>query len=185
MMKKVPLLLSMLVWVIIMNAQNQFVYVRYNPRHGNASTIVRTIDNILQESQGQVVVFISRADSPLLASNIEEWEENRTSLLGMQTAYEYYAEDELIVLNEYFTELFSEFVDMNLHLMGKNDKSWICTFIISEKMFHEEFEFLAESISINELVSRMPVNVLTYSDAPQLLTMEAVSNRMFNFNISE
>ena len=164
----------------------EFVYVRYNPKHGNASAIVRTIDNKMRNTNGQIVVFISHASSPIIATNESEWEEVRAGLLRMQTAYEYYAEDESRYLNSFFSKLFAESVDRNLHLMGQVDHSWVCTFIISETMLHsDEFESLAEMISVNELDRRMSVNVMTYNESQRLSLAEVASNTMFKFNISE
>jgi len=186
MIKRICIIFSLLVLSIVSYAQNQFVYVRYNPKHGNASAIVRTIDNMMRNAQGQVVVFISRASSPIIANNESEWEDVRAGLLRMQTAYEYYAEDESHYLNNYFSKLFAESVDRDLHLKGHADKSWFCTFIISDAMLNsEEFESLAEAISVNELARRMSVDVMTYNESQRLSSAEIVSNTMFKFNISE
>lgn len=186
MMKELCIIFSLLVWSIVGYAQNQFVYVRYNPKHGNASAIVRTIDNLIKNTRGQIVVFVSKASTPIIASNEYEWEDVRTGLLSIQSAYEYYAEDESRFLNNYFSKLFVESVDRNLHLKGQTDKSWVCTFIISDAMLNsEEFEYLAEMISVNELFRRMSVDLMTYNESQYLSSAEFVYNTMFKFNTSE
>jgi len=178
--------LQLLIVSIGIYAQNQFVYVRYNPKHGNASAIVKTIDNITKSTSGKVIVFVSQASTPIISTNSSEWEDMRSGLLRMQTAYEYYAEDEATILNKYFASLFTESVDKDLHLHGNNDKSWICTFIVSYEMLHsDEFELLAETISVNELADRMSVDILTYNESPHLSSAEIASNTMFKFNITE
>lgn len=183
---KIGLILSVMVLSIGVYAQNQFVYIRYNPGQGNSSAIVGTVDKLMEMSSGKVVVFVSKAASPIIASNSSEWWEVRGELLRMQSAYEYYAEDESAILNQYYTTLFAESVDKKLHIKGKDDKSWICTFIISEEILHsEEFEALAENISINELAKRMSVDVLTYSNSSRLSPAEIAANTMFKFNITE
>lgn len=185
-MRRVTSIFILLILGMFAYAQNQFVYVRYNPKHGNVSPIVKTIDNLVARSSGKVVVLVSQASSPMIAANGSEWEELRSGLLRMQTAYEYYGEDEAIFLNQYFATLFSETVDNQLHLKGKNDSSWVCSFIISKEMLSsEEFESLAESISINELATRMSVDILTYDESQRLSSAEISSNTMFKFNISE
>ncbi|MBQ9427895.1 MAG: hypothetical protein IJU36_09775 [Paludibacteraceae bacterium] len=183
---KIGLILSIMVMSIGMYAQNQFVYIRYNPGQGNSSAIVGTVDKLMAKSSGKVVVFVSNAASPIIAANSSEWEEVRSELLRMQSAYEYYAEDESAILNQYYTTLFAESVDKKLHIKGKDDESWVCTFIISEESLHsDEFEALAENISVNELAKRMSVDVLIYSDSPRLSPAEIAANTMFKFNITE
>ena len=81
-------------------AQNQFIYVRYNPKDGNVSAIIRTIDNLIQKSTGETIVFLSQASTPIVATSYSEWEEIRVVLLSMQTAFEYYPEDEALKLNK-------------------------------------------------------------------------------------
>lgn len=167
-------------------AQNQFVYVRYNPKHGNASAIVNTIDNIVNDGSGRVIIFISNASNPIIAYNGSEWEDVRLVLLRMQTANEYYAENEAILLNSFFSELFTEVVNDQLHIKGAFDKAWVCTFIVSKDMLcSDEFESLAENISVNELYERMPVDILTYNNSLRLELAQIATNKMFKFNISE
>lgn len=186
MKRKLIFLFVFMILGIFAYSQNQFVYVRYNPKHGNVSPIVKTIDNLVSRSLGKVIVLVSHASSPIIATNNSEWEELRSRLLRMQTAYEYYGEDEAIFLNQFFATLFSETVDKQLHLRGKNDSSWACSFIISNEMLSsEEFESLAGCISINELASRMSVDILTYDESQRLSPAEFSSNTMFKFNISE
>lgn len=185
-MKRNLLIMKLLILSVVSYAQNQFVYIRYNPKHGNASAIVRTIDNIMEKSSGKIILFVSQAASPIIATNNYEWEEMRSGLLRMQTAYEYFAEEESVILNQYYTTLFSESVDKNLHIYGEEDKSWACTFIISEEMLHSEnFEALAENISVNELASRMSVDILTYNESQRLTPVEIATNTMFKYNISK
>lgn len=185
-MKRLSIIFFLLILGIYTYAQNQFVYVRYNPKHGNASPIIKTIDNLVARSSEKVIVLVSQASSPIIATNSSEWEELRSGLLRMQTAFEYYGEDEAIFINQYFASLFSETVDNQLHLKGKDDSSWVCTFIISKEMLSsEEFESLAETISINELATRMSVDILTYDESQRLSSAEISSNTMFKFNISE
>ncbi len=186
MSKRVSILLVLFFWTGLSYSQNRFVYVWYNPTHGNASAIVGAIDEMIEKDQGRVVVFVSQASSPIIATNNTEWEEVRSGLLRMQTSYEYYAEDEATLLNDYFATLFIETVDRDLHIKGAEDKVWSCTFIISETMLHsEEFETLAETISVNELTTRMAVNVLTYNDSQRLSLAEIPANTMFNFNTTK
>ncbi|MGN1156034.1 MAG: hypothetical protein ACI4TK_07640 [Agathobacter sp.] len=129
---------------------------------------------------------MSQAATPFIASNESEWDEVRIDLLRMQTAYEYYMEEEARALNNYFSDLFVESVDSNLKLSGQNDKSWVCTFMISNTMIQsEEFESLAEIISVNELPRRMSIDILTYNESPYLSSAEMASNTMFKFNVSE
>lgn len=186
-MKIKPYLVIMfLILSVVTYAQNQFIYVRYNPKDGNVSAIIRTIDNLIQKSTGETIVFLSQASTPIVATSYSEWEEIRVVLLSMQTAFEYYPEDEALKLNQYYTDLFSEIIDENLHLKGANDESWVCTFIISEVMLNShEFEALAENIAINELARRMSVDILTYNDTQYLSIAELESNTMFKFNLSE
>ena len=179
-MRRISIIFFLLVLGMFAYAQNQFVYVRYNPKHGNVSPIVKTIDNM--EHTGNANYFLKI----IIATNGSEWEVLRSGLLRMQTAYEYYAEDEVIFLNQYFAVLFSETVDNQLHLKGENDSSWVCSFIISNEMLSsEEFEALAEGISINELSTRMSVDIFTYDESQRLSSAEISSNTMFKFNISE
>ena len=186
MKSKIGLILCIVVLSIGVYAQNQFVYIRYNPGQGNSSAIVGTVDKLMAKSSGKVVVFVSNAASPIIATNNSEWEEARSELLRTQSAYEYYAEEESTFLNQYYTTLFAESVDQKLQIKGEEDKSWICTFIISEEILHsEEFEALAENISINELAKRMSVDVLTYSNSSRLSPAEIAANTMFKFNITE
>ena len=167
-------------------AQNQFVYIRYNPKHGKSTAIVETVDKLMQKSSGKVVVFVSKSANPIIATNRSEWADVRGELLTMQSAFEYYAEDESALLNQYYTNLFSESVDDKLRIKGINDKAWICTFIISQEMLQsDEFEALAENISVNELAMRMSVDVLTYNESSRLLPAEIATNTMFKYNISE
>lgn len=185
-MKKILLIVNALAMCVGIYAQNQFVYIRYNPKHGNASAIVKTVDNFMQKSSGKVVVFVSQSANPIIATNSLEWEDVRGGLLSMQSAFEYYAEDESAILNKYYANLFSESVDDKLHIKGIDDKSWVCTFVISQEMLQsEEFESLAENISVNELATRMSVDVLTYNETSRLQPAEIATNTMFKFNISE
>lgn len=185
MTKRNCLVMLFLALKIISYAQNQFVYVRYSPKDGNVSAIVNTIDDMVQNAMGNVIVFLSRASTPMIATNNHEWNEIRSELLGMQTAYDYFAEDEALILNRYYADLFSETVNESLHLKGTDDKSWVCTFIISEQMFHSnEFESLAENISVNELFSRMPVDILTYNESQRLSVVDAEMESMFKFNLN-
>ena len=61
-MKIKPYLVIMfLILSVVTYAQNQFIYVRYNPKDGNVSAIIRTIDNLIQKSTGATIVFFSQA----------------------------------------------------------------------------------------------------------------------------
>ena len=92
-MKIKPYLVIMfLILSVVTYAQNQFIYVRYNPKDGNVSAIIRTIDNLIQKSTGETIVFLSQASTPIVATSYSEWEEIRVVLLSMQTAFEYYAD---------------------------------------------------------------------------------------------
>lgn len=185
-MKRKKIIFVFLLMNIFSYAQNQFVYIRYNPKHGNASAIIEKIDKIVAENTGNVKIFISNASTPIIASDRYEWEDVRLILLKMQTENEYYAEDEAIFLNAYFSELFSEIVNDNLHIKGVTDRSWGCTFIISEEiLYSNDFEYLAENISINELYERMPIDIMTYNHSPRLKYAQIAADKMFNFNISE
>lgn len=185
MMRTIYLVMLFLTLGMLSYTQNQFVYVRYSPKDGNVSAIINTIDDMVQNAMGNVIVFLSRASTPMIATNNHEWNEIRSELLGMQTAYDYFAEDEALILNRYYADLFSETVNESLHLKGTDDKSWVCTFIISEQMFHSnEFESLAENISVNELFSRMPVDILTYNESQRLSDVDAEMESMFKFNLN-
>lgn len=184
-MRTIYLVMLFLTLGMLSYTQNQFVYVRYSPKDGNVSAIINTIDDMVQNAMGNVIVFLSRASTPMIATNNHEWNEIRSELLGMQTAYDYFAEDEALILNRYYADLFSETVNESLHLKGTDDKSWVCTFIISEQMFHSnEFESLAENISVNELFSRMPVDILTYNESQRLSDVDAEMESMFKFNLN-
>lgn len=181
-MRKAGLILLCLILSVVSFAQNQFVYIRYNPAHGNASAIVNFVDNLVDNTNGQFRVFISNAATPTIVTNDIEWTDVRTKLLSMQIANEYYAEDEANILHRYFVELFGESVDDKLHLRGMADNTWKCTFIISEAMLHSvDFDALAEVISINELEQRMAVDILTYNESRDLTFAEITPNTMFNF----
>ena len=184
MIKRICLIMMFLVLWGLGYAQNQFVYVRYNPSEGNVSAIVNTIDDMVRSAMGEVVVFLSQASTPVIATDSHGWSEIRTELLGMQTAYDYFAEDEALVLNRYYAELFSETVDDSLRLRGADDQSWECTFIISEQMYYsDEFESLAENISVNGLTSRMSVDILTYNDSQRLSSVDMELKSMFKYNL--
>ena len=163
-------------------AQNRFIYIRYNPKYGNASAIVNAVDGMLQQAGGRSVIFVSQASTPVVATNAEEWQRARSGLLRMQTAYEYYPEEESAILNRFYSTLFHETVSPDLHLTSSGDGQWLCTYIVSEQATQsDEFDALAENIAVNELPRRMNVSVLTYNESQSLSTTDIPANKMFNF----
>ncbi len=186
MIKKTLLFITLLIGSIYCFAQNQFVYVRYIPKDGNVSAITKAIDNIVNSTRGNIYVFISNASSPIIASNETEWQDAKTELLSMQTAYEYFPDEESFLLNQLYTKLFDESVYDNLHIRGKYDEQWICTYIVSQSMLNSsDMDALAENISVNELPNRMAVDILTYNEGNRLDNAEIYANTMFQFNITQ
>ncbi len=183
-MKKLLLGILSIICILSVQAQNHFVYVRYNPQHGNASAIVQVIDQIETNEKGKVVVFCSRESNPIIARERSEWEELRSHILVMQTAYGYYHEDECSKLNALYTEIFNETVEKQLRIIGSNDASWMCTFILSESiMKSEESEALIENIVVNELPARMDIKLMIYNEKTRLTSVQLPKNGIFNYNI--
>lgn len=183
MMRRIFLLLLLMMSACMLHAQNHFVYVRYSPKEGNVSPVISAIEQIRNQANGQVVIFVSKASTPFVVTNANEWNEARENLLGMQVEYDYYPQEEATLLNTYFTQFFKETVSPSLHITGDDDTSWMTTFIVSENMLQSlEFEYIAENIYVNELLDRMDVEVLTYNDDSRLSSASIPENKLFLFN---
>jgi hypothetical protein len=168
----------------LMHAQNHFVYVRYSPKDGNVSAVISAIEELKNQSDGQVVVFISKASTPIVATKEKEWFDAREALLSMQVEFDYYPQEEATLLNTYFMQYFMESVSSSLHIRGENDNEWTTTFIVSENMLQsDEFEYLAESIYVSELLQRMDVDIFTYNGYDnRLSSVDIPENKLFLFD---
>lgn len=184
MTQRITLLVLLMMSACVMYAQNHFVYVRYSPKDGNVSPVVSTIEQIRNQVDGQVVVFISKASTPIVATSEKEWNEARETLLGMQVEFDYYPQEEATMLNAYFTQYFRESVSSSLHISGENDDKWTATFIVSENMLQSnEFEYIVENIYVNELLQRMNVDIFTYNEYDNRLSSAKMpENKLFLFN---
>ena len=184
MIQRITLLVLLMMIACLMHAQNHFVYVRYSPKDGNVSPVVSTIEELRSQADGQVVVFISNASTPIVATTEKEWFDARKTLLSMQVEFDYYPQEEAKMLNTYFTQYFRETVSSTLHISGEYDDKWTATFIVSENMSQsEEIEYIVECIYVNELFKRMDVDILTYNeDDARLSSAKLPDNKLFLFN---
>ena len=184
MMKRFALLLFMTMNAFVLLAQNHFVYVRYSPKDGNVSPVISHIEQIRSTSSSQMIVFISHALAPIIVTQDKEWQNARDILLSMQVEYDYYPLEEASLLNSCFSQYFKEVVTSDLHIQGEEDRNWVVTYIVSEDMLQSnDFEYLAENIYVNELINRMDVNILTYNEFDNELSLvNFPKNMLFQFN---
>ncbi len=162
------LLLILLALGMSTYAQNNIVYVRYDMAQGSASLVVSKIGSILENTKGEFLIYYSNGQTPTICNDFEEWSQLKTEILSQQTSPDYYPEDDFIKLNLLFEEKFKETVSTGspMSISGPNDRTWTCTFILSEQMLDndEESDLISRIISINGLEKRMAVKIWSYNN---------------------
>lgn len=182
-MKKILVTVIVLSLVgVVSHADNVFVYVRFNPLEGNASAVVNDIDNYYQNNN-KVIVYIYNPTKAIVAKDKEEWADAKFKLLAMQTAEDYYAEDDVKGLFSIWNELFEDEIDESGDIVGYSDKKWSCVFYLSQKCYNNEKnnESLCLAILSEEIIKRMPMFFKSYNDSVSVEEKNIPNNNIFQY----
>ena len=159
-------------------AQNKyFYYVRFDPQEGDASAIVNEIDRVANSHPDQLIVMLSWEATPKISTDVEGWKNIRNSILTQQNTLSFYERNEEDAMNKLFSQYFDEHVrpdDGKLKISGSNDSRWTVCFVMSERMWEEDFEIVPLEVSkINELTNRdLTVRWLSYGEDSRLQERE-------------
>lgn len=182
-MKKILVTVILLFLVgIVSHADNVFVYVRFNPLEGNASAVINDIDNYYQNNN-KVIVYIYNPAKAIVAKDKEEWADARFKLLAMQTAEDYYVEDDIKGLFSIWDELFGDEIDESGDIIGYSDKKWTCVFYLSQECYNNDKnnEPLCLAILSEKIIKRMPLLFKIYSDSVSVEEKNIPKNNIFQY----
>lgn len=138
-------------------AQDNFVYLQFNPKEGSASDVVEFVEkmhNASNNDESRLIIYVSNDSRPYKVTDWEYWKEVRRKLLGQQASADFYEKYELLQLSNLFSEIFSESVNDNIDIVGRYDKKLTCNFVVSEYMIKNEEDFFEKLIYINQLSDR-------------------------------
>lgn len=163
-MKRLFGILIGVMFCVLVQAQNHFVYLRYDETTNDYSLLKDKISYFKNECRGRFVLFF---DGKIY--NGEEVDELLQQINFLQNTQIYEPVEESITLSSWFKKTLDEHVAKDGRLYGLNDAKWRMTFIAYSEASRQD---LCQLLDIHGLPNRLRrLDFLLYDDDTEISTL--------------